>query len=65
LAIQPEAVERLANTLGEDNVYRTDEDGTIEFVTDGETLWVKTDARRPLHIQVSTAGVSQRSGRHA
>ena len=40
----PEVVERLANTLGEDNVYRTDEDGTIEFVTDGETLWVKTDS---------------------
>ena len=39
-----EVVERLANTLGEDNVYRTDEDGTIEFVTDGETLWVKTDS---------------------
>jgi competence protein ComEC len=40
----PEAVERLANTLGEDNIYRTDEDGTIEFVTDGETLWVETDS---------------------
>jgi competence protein ComEC len=39
-----EVVERLIGRLGEDNVYRTDEDGTIEFITDGETLWVKTDS---------------------
>jgi len=25
----------------EDNVYRTDEDGTIEFITVGEKLWVR------------------------
>jgi competence protein ComEC len=37
----PEVVERLIDRLGEDNVYRTDEDGTIEFITDGEKLWVK------------------------
>ena len=37
----PEVVERLIGRLGEDNVYRTDEDGTIEFVTDGERLWVR------------------------
>ena len=36
----PEVVERLTDKLGEDNVYRTDQDGTIEFITDGETLWV-------------------------
>ncbi len=36
----PEVVERLVDKLGGDNVYRTDEDGTIEFVTDGERLWV-------------------------
>jgi competence protein ComEC len=35
---------RLIERLGEDNVYRTDEDGTIEFITDGERLWVKTDS---------------------
>jgi competence protein ComEC len=39
----PEVVERLIGRLGEDNVYRTDEDGTIEFVTDGERLWVSTE----------------------
>jgi competence protein ComEC len=35
-----EVVERLIDRLGEDNVYRIDEDGTIEFITDGERLWV-------------------------
>jgi beta-lactamase superfamily II metal-dependent hydrolase len=34
----PEVMERLINRLGEDNVYNTDEDGTIEFTTDGERL---------------------------
>jgi competence protein ComEC len=37
----PEVLERLIDRLGGDTVYRTDEDGTIEFITDGETLWVK------------------------
>jgi competence protein ComEC len=37
----PELVERLIDRLGEDNVYRTDEDGTIEFITDGERLWLR------------------------
>jgi competence protein ComEC len=36
-----EVMERLADRLGQDNIYRTDEDSTIEFTTDGETLWVK------------------------
>ena len=36
-----EVVERLEGRLGEENVYRTDEDGTGEFVTDGERLWVR------------------------
>ena len=40
----PEVLERLIGRLGEGNVYRTDEDGTIEFITDGETLWVKADS---------------------
>jgi len=40
----PEVLERLTDRLGEDNVYRTDEDGTIEFITDGEKLWVKADS---------------------
>jgi len=29
--------------VGEDNVYRTDEDGTIEFITDGEKLWLRIE----------------------
>jgi len=37
----PEVVKRLIDRLGEDNVYRTDEDGTIEFITDGERLWLR------------------------
>jgi len=37
----PEVVERLIGRLGEDNVYRTDEDSTIEFITDGEKLWLR------------------------
>jgi competence protein ComEC len=40
----PEVVERLIGKLGEDNVYRTDEDGTIEFITDGERLWMGADS---------------------
>jgi len=36
----PEVWGRLIDRLGEDNVYRTDEDGTIEFITDGERLWM-------------------------
>jgi competence protein ComEC len=35
-----EVVERLETSLGEENVFRTDEQGTIEFITDGEELWV-------------------------
>ena len=38
-----EVWQRLVDRLGEDNVYRTDEDGAVEFITDGETLWVKPD----------------------
>ena len=36
-----EVMDRLIGRLGEDNVYRTDEDGTIEFITDGEELWLR------------------------
>ena len=39
----PEVLERLIDRLGEGNVYRTDEDGTIELITDGERLWVKAE----------------------
>jgi len=38
-----EVVERLKKRLGEDSVYLTSENGTIEFITDGEKLWVKAE----------------------
>jgi competence protein ComEC len=37
-----EVIDRLEERLGAENIYRTDEQGTIEFITDGERLWVKT-----------------------
>jgi competence protein ComEC len=37
-----EVVDRLVEKVGEDNIYRTDERGTITFTTDGEKLWVET-----------------------
>ena len=45
MAIPAQVVERLIDRVGEDNVYRTDEDGTIEFITDGERLWVRGDSQ--------------------
>jgi competence protein ComEC len=39
----PEVLRRLEDRLGSENIYRTDEDGTIEFITDGERLWVRTE----------------------
>ena len=39
----PEVMERLREKLGSENIYRTDEQGTIEFITDGERLWVKVE----------------------
>jgi len=38
----PEVMARLTQKSGSENIYRTDENGTIEFITDGERLWVKT-----------------------
>jgi competence protein ComEC len=38
-----EVVERLEEKLGQDRVYLTSEDGTIEFITDGERLWVRVE----------------------
>jgi competence protein ComEC len=43
----PEVLERLIDRLGNDSVYRTDENGTIEFITDGDSLWVSYDGSRP------------------
>jgi competence protein ComEC len=38
----PEVMARLEQKLGSGNILRTDERGTIEFITDGQRLWVKT-----------------------
>ena len=38
-----EVLARLAGMVEEDNIYRTDRHGTIEFITDGEELWVRVD----------------------
>ncbi len=39
---RPEIVERLTEAVGENTIFRTDQDGTVEFITDGQALWVKT-----------------------
>ncbi len=38
-----EVLDRLAEIIGQDNIYRTDEQGTITFTTDGEKLWVEVE----------------------
>ena len=37
----PEVIKRLERKLGSESIYRTDKQGTIEFITDGERLWVE------------------------
>jgi len=39
----PQVLERLENLVGKERILRTDEQGTIEVVTDGERVWIKTD----------------------
>jgi competence protein ComEC len=39
----PEVMQRLVDMMGEGNVYCTDENGTVEFTTDGQGLWVTTN----------------------
>lgn len=36
----PEIVQRLTARVGEGNLYRTDQRGTVEFITDGKRLWI-------------------------
>lgn len=36
-----EVIDKLKEKVGQDNIYRTDEQGTITFTTDGEKLWVE------------------------
>jgi len=38
-----EVTDRLKARLGAENIYRTDEQGTVEFITDGDRLWVKME----------------------
>lgn len=38
-----ETLTRLVAEVGEDNIYRTDLNGTVEFITDGDRLWVRKD----------------------
>jgi competence protein ComEC len=40
-----ETMDRLSDEVGLGNIYRTDENGTVEFITDGERLWVKVDRK--------------------
>ena len=38
----PEVTDRLSAAVGNDQIYETSERGDIEFTTDGERLWVRT-----------------------
>jgi competence protein ComEC len=36
-----EVMDRLTEIVGNINIYRTDRNGTLEFITDGSRLWLK------------------------
>jgi len=36
-------LERLLDQTGGENLYRTDLNGDVEFITDGKVLWVNTE----------------------
>jgi competence protein ComEC len=38
----PDVVARLEHAVGADRIYQTAEQGNIEFISDGRSLWVKT-----------------------
>ena len=38
-----EVLERLNARIGSENKFRTDEQGTIELITDGKRLWVRVE----------------------
>jgi competence protein ComEC len=48
-----EVVDRLTERLGNDRLYLTSTHGTIEFITDGDRLWLKCD-RKPAGNLVNT-----------
>jgi competence protein ComEC len=39
----PATMQRLTDRVGPNKIYRTDKNGTVEFITNGERLWVRTD----------------------
>ena len=39
----PAVTERLEAAVGAENVYRTDRDGSVEVVSDGVSVWVRTE----------------------
>jgi len=39
----PQVLERLEDLVGGEHILRTDEQGVIEVVTDGERIWIKTE----------------------
>ena len=39
----PAVMQRLEAAVGADNVYRTDRDGNVEVVSDGTSVWVRTE----------------------
>jgi competence protein ComEC len=38
-----ETMARLTDSVGADKIYRTDKNGTVECITNGQKLWVKTE----------------------
>jgi len=38
-----EVIKRLEEAVGPEGLYRTDRDGTIEFISDGQRLWARTE----------------------
>ncbi|MBA7636255.1 ComE operon protein 3 [subsurface metagenome] len=38
-----EVLERLQEKIDPENIYRTSDNGTIEFITDGKRLWVEAN----------------------
>ena len=43
----PNVIDRLEGSVGVEGVYRTDQHGTLEIITDGSTLWVRTEKQLP------------------
>ena len=41
----PDVVRRLEDAIGGGNLFVTSQDGTVEFITDGSSLWVRTHSR--------------------